>query len=263
MPQPRKPKVAIQSLTGCAGCQLTVYFIKDILLGLLGQIDLVAASMIKGRNEEGPYDVCFVEGGVVYQEDLDRLKAFREQSEVLVALGTCATHGNVQQIKRFMDDDKVEKAAYGNRLEHLAKGKLKRLPPAPLEAHVKVDYAISGCPPEEAEVVRFIKDLLLGKRPAIFNEPVCEECTLKENRCLLEAGEECLGPLIRGGCGALCPSAGHPCTGCHGPLEDGNFLQGIRLLEENGMDARTIRQRLDKYAGLKFQELEKSLKLKG
>jgi hypothetical protein len=37
-----KLKVGIQSITGCAGCQLSIYFIEDVLLELLEKIDLVA-----------------------------------------------------------------------------------------------------------------------------------------------------------------------------------------------------------------------------
>jgi len=38
--------------------------------------------------------------------------------------------------------------------------------------------------------------------------------------CLLTQGMVCLGPVTRGGCGALCIKANMPCTGCFGPVDD-------------------------------------------
>lgn len=254
----RKPRVAIQSITGCAGCQLVIYFIRDKLLELLGEIDLVAAPMIKSKNEPGPYDICFVEGMVANERDLEHLKKWREESKFLVAWGTCATHGNVQGIKLYMDEKEVEKIVYkdGKNL----RGGNKPIKPAPIEDHVKVDYSISGCPPEEIEFLRMMQHFLMNVKPVIYNEPVCVECTQREIKCLLEDGKECLGPLIRGGCSALCPAVNHPCTGCHGPLEDANIPQVLKLLEANGIPKELVKQRLQKYAGKKFEELGAKIK---
>lgn len=248
-----KPRVAIHSITGCAGCQLVIYFIRDKLLEVLGAIDLVAAPMIKGKNEEGPYDVCFVEGMVASKRDLEHVKKWREQSKILVAWGTCATHGNVPGIKIFSETKKMEDIVYDDKSN--LQGLEEPLKPTPIEKHVKVDFSISGCPPSELEFLRMIQHLLMKMNPVIYNEPVCVECTLNETRCLLEDGKECLGPLIRGGCDAICPAAGHGCTGCHGPLESANIPQVIKLLEQNGISKDLIKQRLQKYAGLKFEEL--------
>ena len=38
-----------------------------------------------------------------------------------------------------------------------------------------------------------------------------------EDKCLLEQGIICLGPVTRGGCDARCIDANMPCTGCGGP----------------------------------------------
>lgn len=253
-----KPKVAIHSITGCAGCQLVIYFIRDKLLEILGEIDLVSAPMIKGKNQPGPYDICIVEGMVASEQDLEHLKKWREESKILVAWGTCATHGNVPGIKIFEDDEKVENTVYNNKSN--LTGKNKPVKPTPIEQHVKVDFSISGCPPAEIEFMRMMQHFLMGMKPRVYNEPVCVECTLNENLCLLDDGKECLGPMIRGGCNALCPNANHPCTGCHGPLEDANISQVIKLLERNGISKELIKQRLQKYAGLKFEELGAELR---
>lgn len=258
--QKRRPRVAIHSVTGCAGCQLTIYFIKDVLLDFLGTVDIVAAPMIKGKNDPGPYDICFVEGSVCSERDAEHVKEWRKQSKVLVAFGTCATHANVQGIVNFRDADAVKERVYGSCPVNLA-GKSTPLPPTPLEAHVTVDFRISGCPPEETEFLRFIKEFLIGMEPRIYHEPVCVECTKREINCLLEQGKECMGPLIRGGCNALCPGVGHGCTGCHGPIEEANIPQTIKLLKANGVPLHLINQRLEKYAGREFEKLGAAIRL--
>jgi F420-non-reducing hydrogenase small subunit len=47
--------------------------------------------------------------------------------------------------------------------------------------------------------------------------------------CLLEQGLLCAGIATRGGCGAPCPQANMPCTGCYGPVE-GVIDQGAAFL---------------------------------
>jgi F420-non-reducing hydrogenase small subunit len=39
-----------------------------------------------------------------------------------------------------------------------------------------------------------------------------------ENKCLLQQGYMCLGPITQGDCGALCPKVNIPCAGCGGPI---------------------------------------------
>jgi F420-non-reducing hydrogenase small subunit len=47
--------------------------------------------------------------------------------------------------------------------------------------------------------------------------------------CLLEQGLLCAGIATRGGCGARCPRANMPCTGCYGPVE-GVIDQGAHFM---------------------------------
>ena len=248
----KRLRVAIHSLTGCAGCQLTIYFLAEKFLELSELVDIAAAPMIKEHNSSGPYDVCFVEGLVAHERDIRHLKEWRKASKLLVAFGTCATHANVPAMRLFMDEESVVKAVYD---DSPPQGELRMVEPSPLERFVKVDYSLSGCPPSENEFLRFMRDLLVKRLPVVYNEPVCVECTLREINCLLEQGKECLGPLTRGGCNALCPALAHGCTGCHGPVEYANFKEVMRLLARHGRDVTLIKNRLKKYAGPKIKEL--------
>ena len=118
---------------------------------------------------------------------------------------------------------------------------------------VDVDYFVPGCPPEEKTTWLAIEALIEGKLPpkgTVIShsvKAVCDECPLvkKEKKvkrfyrtyeiipepetCLLEQGIICMGPATRGGCGAVCPQANMPCTGCYGPVE-GEADQGARMV---------------------------------
>ncbi|MBW2991131.1 hypothetical protein KY348_05515 [Candidatus Woesearchaeota archaeon] len=248
-----KPRIGIQSITGCAGCQLSIYFLADTLLELLDKIDLVAAPMIKGKNQEGDYDILFVEGSVSSKQDLDNLLKWRKQAKFLIALGTCASHGCMQSIKHMMNEQEVEKNVYNKFPSDI---RLKPITAVPLHKHVQVDFYIPGCPPYKKEIAKTIKWLLQGRKPLVYDKAVCHECSLKENYCLLDQDIECLGPLTNGSCKSLCPDFNHPCTGCRGLLDDANLGSGKEMLKDKGFDPDMIIKRMTKYNALQFLEIE-------
>jgi len=118
---------------------------------------------------------------------------------------------------------------------------------------VDVDYFVPGCPPEESTTWMALEALISGNLPprgAVIAPPsscVCNDCPRIKNEkkikafhrpyeiipdpntCLLEQGILCCGIGTRGGCGALCPKANMPCTGCYGPVE-GVRDQGSHIL---------------------------------
>lgn len=249
-----KPKVGIFGITGCMGCQLSILF-QDELFNILDKIDLVACPMIKEKNNKNNFDILFLEGTVVNKEDLKIVRDLRKRAKVLVAIGACAAEGCIPQIKNFMDKKKVEKAVY-RKTEHL-----KAIDPVPLDKYVRVDYYIRGCPMDKEEFLQFIKDILLGKEFLVYEKPVCHACTLQENKCLLQHGELCLGPITYGNCSVMCPHYGFGCIGCRGPYTDANFEKYFVLLEEMKIKPKEAIDRINKYAGLRIKELmEKNIK---
>jgi F420-non-reducing hydrogenase small subunit len=117
----------------------------------------------------------------------------------------------------------------------------------PLDRVIKVDYYIPGCPPTPDVTWNAVQALLKGELPekgAIIgasSKALCDECSLNETKpdkllikgfkrvvdsipdpkeCLLAQGFPCLGPVTRGGCGALCIDGNMPCTGCFGLLDN-------------------------------------------
>ena len=122
-----------------------------------------------------------------------------------------------------------------------------------LRQTVDVDYVIPGCPPEEKTTWLALEALIEGKLPpkgtviTHNSKAVCDDCPRQRDVkkikkiyrnyeiipdpeiCLLEQGLLCAGIATRGGCGAPCPQANMPCTGCYGPVE-GSIDQGAKFL---------------------------------
>jgi F420-non-reducing hydrogenase small subunit len=121
-----------------------------------------------------------------------------------------------------------------------------------------VDYSIPGCPPESHQLWKVVQAVVSGEPlPAPGSVlgaglvPVCEECDrVKDDKlierfyrnyeivpdpkkCLLEQGLLCMGVATRSGCGAPCPQANMPCTGCYGP-PDGCADQGAAMIAALG-----------------------------
>jgi F420-non-reducing hydrogenase small subunit len=124
-----------------------------------------------------------------------------------------------------------------------------------LDQVVEVDYYIPGCPPTPKLTQAAVQALLTGNLPAKGSVlapdiALCDQCPRKASKpaaldltefkrphltetdpeeCLLAQGLVCMGPATRGGCEALCPSGGMPCTGCFGPTSRVHD-QGAKML---------------------------------
>ena len=112
-----------------------------------------------------------------------------------------------------------------------------------------MDYSLTGCPIEKDEFVRAVSCLLVGDIPLSPVTPVCHECKMQENDCLLlSRGLPCAGPVSAAGCGARCPSYNVPCIGCRGLVVEANLesLRGILL--EKGFSDQAIRDKLRTFA---------------
>ena len=248
-----KPKVGFYDVTGCQGCLLSVIFNEDEILDIINAVDIKEFRFIMGEKYDGPLDICFIEGAIVSKEDEEVVKKLRERSKVVIALGTCACHGNIQALRKY-HDDKTEDLKYDKKRE----GQEDVETPSPITNVIDVEYCLPGCPPDRDEIKKFIKEVLLGKTFYNYQDPVCRECRLSENGCLLDENKICLGPLVRGGCQAICPTSGFECYGCRGLTDDANFEEYFALMKEKGLDLTMVKKHMETFISLEVNE-----KLKG
>ena len=248
-----KPKAGFYGITGCAGCLLSVIFNEDELLSMANALDIVSFPFIKEKNSEGKLDIVFIEGTVVSNNDIEVLRELRERSKLVVALGACACHGNIPALRNFANEEELDYLKYEKQGHIRDTGK-----PVPISSIIKVDYSLPGCPPDRDEIKIFIKDILSGKVFRNYNDPVCRECRLFENGCLLDYNRICLGPITRGNCRAVCPTNGFECYGCRGLTDDANFEEYFKLLEDKGISSAEVKKHMETFIGLELNE-----KLKG
>jgi len=221
-----KPKVALFDLTDCEGCEVEIVNSKYIDRVLEG-VEFVHFRLGQRTNRWENFDVAFIEGSVITNHEVELVKAIREHSKYVVALGSCACFGGIAGLNNFTDVNEGKRYVYGKEGE-----KIDVIPVKPLGEIIKVDVMIRGCPITRDDFDKVVSDLLMGKIPREHTRPVCMDCKSKGNSCLLLKGIPCAGPVTYGGCGAPCPSSNMPCDGCRGPLETPEMSAELELLKK-------------------------------
>jgi coenzyme F420-reducing hydrogenase gamma subunit len=240
-----KPTVGLFGLTGCAGDQLVILNCEDQLLDLVGVLDIRDFLMASSANDaDCELDLALVEGAVLSKRDEEKLMRIRQRSQALMAVGTCAVWGGVAAMDRTADRARLLRDIYGEQ-----GAQYDSLPARALHEVVKVDLNLAGCPIEKGELLSAIASLLNGDRPISSDYPVCAECRMRENNCLLiEKAQVCCGPLTLAGCEARCPALGIPCVGCRGPADDANVASVLTMFGEKGIPREAIAAKLRTFA---------------
>lgn len=234
-----KPKVAFFDFSCCEGCQLCALDLTpEQLLDLLQVIDIVEFREAISEKSD-TYDIAIVEGSITRDHDIPRLQKIRETAKLVIALGSCAAIAGINALKNFQTKEEYQQAVYPddpNKYETAAARAISEIIP--------IDAFIPGCPIDTGEFVRVVKNLVLGKNPAIPDYPVCVECKKNENVCVYEKGIQCLGPVIRAGCNARCPSNGGYCFGCRGIIPEPNLNSQQDIMQKYEL---TFEQMLSKF----------------
>lgn len=217
---PKKPKIAFISLTSCEGCQMALLDLGNKFLALLEHIEISKHRLLEERKEKikTNYDLCFIEGSPLYEKNITALKDLRKRSKVIVVLGGCADKGCVYALRNYTNKDRAAVHVYPHSYKTLYNPVVTGI-----SAIISVDFILPGCPVTAEEFIDFLQQILSKHNYQRTARPVCYECQVQKNVCLLQLGQPCLGPVMQGGCAAICPSAGMPCQGCRGVLKDAQW----------------------------------------
>lgn len=232
----KKPKVAIVSLTSCEGCQFALLDMGEKFLDFASRIEMMDFRLLEDEEDAGTkLDIAIVEGNPMTKDNLRTLQNLRKRAKILVVLGNCAAMGGIPEIKNYQEGKKTIKHVY-RYIQGIDNPEVKEV-----DNFVKVDFTFPGCPITASEFLEYMPLILeaaetgdLGKIPKIPDQPVCVQCRQLGNRCLLLDKKPCFGPMILGGCQAVCPSSRMMCQGCRG-LRPGGNVKAMRQTLKNMM----------------------------
>jgi coenzyme F420-reducing hydrogenase gamma subunit len=240
--KPKKPVVAIHSLTCCEGCQVAIINLGAKFVELFDYVDVGDMELVEEEDDVAHYDVAFIEGTPLTKDHLETIKKIREKSTYVITLGNCATHGCYQGIKNYRDKEAAMKQVYDK-----PKG-IDNMDIKGVGEYIKVDFNIYQCPVNAEEFLRFVYALVNGKAPYVRTRPVCYECQLNGTDCLLHKGQACLGPMMIGGCNAPCPSEGnYRCEACRKVIPGAPILNMERKLTNGIISQHDLEETLEKF----------------
>ena len=164
-PTPRKWRVATVSLAGCFGCHMSFLDIDERLFELIDHFTF-DRSPLTDIKTVGRCDIGLIEGGLCNAENVEVLRAFRDQCRVLVAVGACAITGGLPALRNHLDVGDMLQAVYGQ-VPNDPELPLPLNRVLPIHEVVEVDYSLPGCPPPADAFWQLLQDLMAGREPAL------------------------------------------------------------------------------------------------
>ena len=254
-----RPKLGVFKFASCDGCQVSILNLDDVFLALTERLEIAYFLEATSRVDPGPYDVALVEGSITTAADVERIGRIREASRHLVTIGACATSGGIQALRNAADAERWKREVYPRPdwIDALETS-------TPISDHVTVDAEIHGCPVNGAQVLRVVLRALLGASADLPGASLCMECKRAGHPCVIVTrGLPCMGPVTRGGCGALCPSLGRDCYACFGPSDDPNPEALVGHWMRAGWSRRDAALRLRGVAGWRREFRDVADRLEG
>jgi len=232
-------KVIDEWLGTCAGCEMTLLDIGDVLLDVLPKVEFVHSPVVMdhkyyGQTGEGTTlelpeaDVGLLSGCVRTEENKEVVQEMRKKVKVLIANGACACWGGIPSLANMYTQEDLLDTVYKK-----TKSTVPSVIPSQnipklldrvyaVDEIVKVDLYLPGCPTEPGIMAQALNALLENKPFQLEEKAVCEDCPLKrekkaiapgtglkrtlelpapdKTRCLLEQGYLCVGAATRTGC---------------------------------------------------------------
>lgn len=214
-------------------------------------------------------DVCLFSGAIRNEENQEMAELLRKKAKILISFGSCACFGGIPSLANLFTKDDILQRVYIDTESTVNPDKIYPNPKYKvpegdldipeffnhvytLDQTVDVEYYIPGCAPVPDTIWGAVKALIDGAVPpkgTVFagSKTLCDECSkekhekkikeikrpievmMESEKCLLEQGVICLGPVTRGGCGGRCTGMDMPCRGCFGPTE-GSHDQGAKIV---------------------------------
>lgn len=171
-----KKRVATTSLAGCFGCHMSLL---DIDLGILDVLELVEfnkSPLTDFKKFTERCDIGLIEGGCCNTDNIEVLREFRKNCDILVSVGECAIWGGLPAIRNTVPLEECLKEAY---LDSMTSEEGETVIPHHEDIPkilnkvysnhevVKIDYHIPGCPPNANHIWNVVKHILFEEEYSI------------------------------------------------------------------------------------------------
>ena len=147
------------------------------IIPLLAKVTIHRSSLTDIKRITERCAIGFIEGGVANEENIETLRHFRDNCDVLISVGACAVWGGVPAMRNVFELKDCLSEAYINSPTAVP-GAAPVIPSHPdiprittkvYPCHevVKMDYFIPGCPPDADVIFAVLDDLINGRPVAV------------------------------------------------------------------------------------------------
>lgn len=166
-----KPRIATTSLCGCFGCHMSLLDIDERILTLAQLVEFDKSPINDHKDFTARCAVGLIEGGCANAENVHVLRRFREQCDILVSVGDCATMGGIPALRNMVPLEECLREAYVDGPSVFnPEGRIPDDPEIPMlldkvypaQEVVRIDYHIPGCPPSADTLWKTLTALLGG-----------------------------------------------------------------------------------------------------
>jgi NAD-reducing hydrogenase small subunit len=165
-----KPKIGTCWLDGCSGCHMSLLDMDEAIVGVLGKADVVFGPLVDAQEWPEGVDVAVIEGAISSRDDLKLAQTARARSKFVIALGDCAVTGNVPSMRNGIPTAELLERVYVQGATTQPGVPTDGVPSLlkqaePLQAAIKVDLHVPGCPPKPDAILYVLGELLEGREP--------------------------------------------------------------------------------------------------
>jgi NAD-reducing hydrogenase small subunit len=168
-----KPVVATTSLAGCFGCHMSILDIDERILQLIELVEFNKSPVDDIKHFTKQCDIGIIEGGCCNHENVQVLRDFRKNCNVLISLGQCAMMGGLPALRNNIPVRECLEEAYLNGPTVVDCNEEKLIPNDeeipmilnrvyPCHEVVKIDYFLPGCPPSADLIWGALSALVTG-----------------------------------------------------------------------------------------------------
>jgi NAD-reducing hydrogenase small subunit len=172
-----KINVAMIGLCGCWGCTLSFLDMDERIVPLLTKVTIHRSSLTDIKRITERCAIGFIEGGVANEENIETLRHFRNNCDILISVGACAVWGGVPAMRNVFELKDCLAEAYVNSPTAVPGAEpvipchpdIPRITTKVHPCHevVKMDYFIPGCPPDADAIFTVLEDLIHGRPVAL------------------------------------------------------------------------------------------------